>query len=301
MSSTSNKLIVSKSQENNPVLRLIRNVQWEFCQQPIIPDYIVGTTSCVLYLSVRYHLLHPPYILRKIKELRQSFEHRILLVHFDVDDKNILPLKDLNKFCFSNDLILILAWTELEAARYIETLKAYESKPASAIQEREETEFLPKASNILTTVRSINKTDVLTLFEVFGSFKGICSANEQQLLLCPGLGEKKVNKLYQALHTPFTKKQKKNIGEKDTLDDVNCSTTAVTSEATTTIVHESTSLLPGNVSSSIVTSSFLTFNTITNNSLMFCLGDFDKSNWSDMDTVVAVIGPEAVDLATTIS
>lgn len=38
---------------------------------------------------------------------------------------------------------------------------------------------------------------------------GICSAKEQELILVPGLGDKKVKRLYQALHEPFkTVKQK---------------------------------------------------------------------------------------------
>ena len=32
---------------------------------------------------------------------------------------------------------------------------------------------------------------------------GICSAKEQELILAPGLGDKKVKRLYQALHEPF--------------------------------------------------------------------------------------------------
>ena len=38
---------------------------------------------------------------------------------------------------------------------------------------------------------------------------GICSAKEQELILVPGLGDKKVKRLYQALQEPFrTVKQK---------------------------------------------------------------------------------------------
>jgi DNA excision repair protein ERCC-1 len=62
------------------------------------------------------------------------------------------------------------------------------------------------SETVLTNVRSVNKTDVVTLLEVFGSFGGICQADEQQLVLCPGLGDKKVKRLYQALHEPFKPK-----------------------------------------------------------------------------------------------
>ena len=42
----------------------------------------------------------------------------------------------LNKLCVVNDASLVLAWSELEAARYLETFKAYEGKDASSIQKR---------------------------------------------------------------------------------------------------------------------------------------------------------------------
>lgn len=122
------------------------------------------------------------------------------------DENNLAVLQELNKIAFSNNYALILAWSNPECARYIETFKFYDGKSSCAthIQERVETEFLPKVTQVLTSVRSINKTDVATLMDVFGNFRNICTANEQQLVLCPGLGEKKVKRLYEALHEPFT-------------------------------------------------------------------------------------------------
>lgn len=127
---------------------------------------------------------------------------RILLVFVD-DESNITTLQELNKIAFACDFTLILAWSNAECARYLETFKAYEGKSAAAIQEKVETEFLPKLTSVLTNVRSVNKTDVITLLDVFGSFGNICRANEQELALCPGIGDKKVKRLHRALHEPF--------------------------------------------------------------------------------------------------
>ena len=43
----------------------------------------------------------------------------------------------------------------MECARYLETYKALENKPASSIQARLETEFLPRLQNCLTAIRSV--------------------------------------------------------------------------------------------------------------------------------------------------
>lgn len=80
----------------NPILKSITNVPWEF-DDSIIPDYVVGTTAGILFLSLRYHTLNPDYIHNRLKELGKRFELRVLLVQVDTkvrpsnyDDLNIL-------------------------------------------------------------------------------------------------------------------------------------------------------------------------------------------------------------------
>jgi energy-coupling factor transporter ATP-binding protein EcfA2 len=70
----------------------------------------------------------------------------------------------------------------------------------------------------LTSVRSVNKNDVQTLLDVFGCVGNVCEASEQQLVLCPGLGEKKVKRLYRALHEPFTDAAKSKKLRGDAVD-----------------------------------------------------------------------------------
>lgn len=199
----SNAITINESQRRNPIVQCIRNFPWEI-RSNITPDYILGSTTCALFISLKYHLLHPTYLFRRIKEVGREFKLRVVLCLVDIEDVE-LPLLDLNKLCFSNSFVLLLSWSSLESGRYLETLKAYEAKPPTSIQEKVETEFLPQLTSILKNVRSINRTDATTLVETFNNFKGICNAEEHELVLCPGMGEKKVKRLYQALHTPFKK------------------------------------------------------------------------------------------------
>ena len=133
---------------------------------------------------------------------------RILLILIDNVD-NLVALQELNKIAFTNNFTLISCWSYAECARYLETFKLYEGKAATAIQEKEETEFLPRLNKVLTNVKSVNKTDVVTLLDVFGSFRKICQAKEGQLVHCPGLGEKKVKRLHQVINEPFIKRIKR--------------------------------------------------------------------------------------------
>jgi DNA integrity scanning protein DisA with diadenylate cyclase activity len=44
-----------------------------------------------------------------------------------------------------------------------------------------ENEFVPQLNRVLTNVRSVNKTDVVTLLDVFGNLSGIVSASCEAL------------------------------------------------------------------------------------------------------------------------
>jgi DNA excision repair protein ERCC-1 len=203
MSVSQNPIIANRIQKQNPIIPFIKNAPIEYADIP--PDFILGGSTCAIFTSLKYHILHPTTIHNKISKIGKNYRLRVLLAQVDLDD-NLQVLTELNKICFLNELTLILAWSPHEAARYLETVKVYENKAPTSIKEKVETEFVPLLTSILTNVRSINRTDVVTLLEGFGNLRNICNASEHELMLCPGLGEKKVKRLYNVLHTPFKKK-----------------------------------------------------------------------------------------------
>ncbi|XP_054643775.1 DNA excision repair protein ERCC-1 [Dunckerocampus dactyliophorus] len=199
-------IIVSPRQRGNPILKFVRSVPWEFGE--VVPDYVLGQTTCALFLSLRYHNLNPNYIHDRLKQLGHSFTLRVLLVQVDVKDPHH-ALKELARICIMADCTLILAWSPEEAGRYLETYKSYEKKPADLLKEQVEKDYLSKVTDCLTTVKSINKTDAITLLSTFSSLEGIISASKEDLLLCPGLGPQKARRLYDVLHKPFLKSKTK--------------------------------------------------------------------------------------------
>ncbi|XP_044072396.1 DNA excision repair protein ERCC-1 [Siniperca chuatsi] len=200
-------IIVSPRQRGNPILKFVRSVPWEFGD--VVPDYVLGQTTCALFLSLRYHNLNPNYIHDRLKLLGQTFTLRVLLVQVDVKDPHH-TLKELARICIMADCTLILAWSPEEAGRYLETYKSYEKKPADVLKEQVEKDFLSKVTDCLTTVKSINKTDAITLLSTFSSVEGIISASKEDLVLCPGLGPQKARRLYDVLHKPFLKSKTKD-------------------------------------------------------------------------------------------
>ena len=205
-SGSGSSIIVSPRQRGNPVLKFVRSVPWEFGD--VAADYVMGQTTCALFLSLRYHNLNPGYIHERLRQLGRGFALRVLLVQVDVKDPQH-SLKVLAPICIRADCTLILAWSPEEAARYLETYKSYEKKPADLLRERVEKDYLSVATDCLTTVRSVNKTDAVTLLSTFSSMEGIICASKEDLGLCPGLGPQKARRLYDVLHQPFLKSKTK--------------------------------------------------------------------------------------------
>uniref|UniRef100_A0A0A9Y731 DNA excision repair protein ERCC-1 n=1 Tax=Lygus hesperus TaxID=30085 RepID=A0A0A9Y731_LYGHE len=205
--STGNTLLVNPKQRGNALLKFITGVIWEF-DDAIVPDYVMGRTACALFLSLAYHNLKPDYINQRIKQLGKLYDLRVLLVLVDMPDPHFC-LKHLTRVCLLTELTLMLAWSPEEAAKILQVYKQYEHKPPDAIMEKKESDARIKLASALTSIRSINKTDASTLLNNYGSLENIIKATPHSLALCPGLGQQKANRLYNALHTPFLKADKK--------------------------------------------------------------------------------------------
>ena len=195
-------LCISNKQRGNGVLKYIRNVPTEY--DHIVPDFILSSTRCALFLSVKYHQLYPNYIHRRLGELKTDFTLRVLLVLVDVDD-NSNSLLQLNTLAVTHNLTLILAWTEQEAARYLETFKTYDGRDASSIQKREQTNFLDQVTDFVTACKPCNKTDAGQLLGQFSNIRSLVMASQDELGTVSGLGEVKCQNLWDALHQPFSK------------------------------------------------------------------------------------------------
>ncbi|XP_062996135.1 DNA excision repair protein ERCC-1 [Elgaria multicarinata webbii] len=197
-----NSIIVSPRQRGNPILKFVRNVPWEFGE--IVPDYVLGQSTCALFLSLRYHNLNPNYIHERLRNLGKTYLLQVLLLQVDVKDPH-QTLKELAKICILADCTLILAWSPEEAGRYLETYKAYEQKPADLLKEKVDQDYLSRVTDCLTSVKSVNKTDTLSLLSTFGALANIAHASKEDLSLCPGIGPQKAKRLFDVLHEPFLK------------------------------------------------------------------------------------------------
>lgn len=193
-------ILVSTRQKGNPVLNYVKTVPWEYSDIPC--DYVVGATSCVLFLSLKYHRLHPEYIYNRIRQLGKSYNLRILLTMVDIENHE-QALQELSKTSMINNLTLILAWSAQEAGRYLELYKAYEHASPNAIRARQSESWQESLTEFITTPRQINKTDAASLISNFGSLRSAVNAEAEELALIPGWGEKKIRSWYTTVREPF--------------------------------------------------------------------------------------------------
>lgn len=189
------------------------------------------------------------------------FTLRVLLVMCDVNDHQ-QAIKELTKTSIINNLTMVVAWTAEEAGRYVETYKSFEFKPPDMIKERVGEDYLSQVTNVLTQVRGVNRTDVVTLLTRFGSLKGVVAGGVEELGMCPGFGEVKAKRLREVFSQPFrvgegrTYKQRKtgraggedglaaNAARGGELQDVLLSSSRTDESVTTTTAKETETTTP---------------------------------------------------------
>jgi DNA excision repair protein ERCC-1 len=198
--SSGSSILVSPRQKGNPILTHLRSFAWEYSD--ILADYILGLTTCALFLSLKYHRLHPEYIYNRIKLLAGKYNLRILLVMVDIGNHED-SLKELSKTSLVNNVTVILCWSAPEAARYLELYKSYEHANASAIRGVESKGYAEKMVEFVTVPRSINKTDAVSLVSAFGSIRAAVNAKPEEVAIVSGWGEKKVQKWCSVVDEPF--------------------------------------------------------------------------------------------------
>ncbi|KAJ9080212.1 ssDNA endonuclease and repair protein rad10 [Entomophthora muscae] len=220
-------IMIHPCQKGNPLISHLRNCTWAWSDisgidETTVPDYQLGAGNAALFLSIKYHKLHPDYVYRRLNGLKASsyektaggsltaksgYKLLILLVWVDVPDHHE-SLKELHRISITSSITLFLCWNPEEAAKYLEAFKKLENQSPELIMERgtavgEDGAYIANLTDALTKLRSVNKTDVMTLAANFPNFKSLAQATPEQLSLCPGLGDKKVIRLSKAFTQPF--------------------------------------------------------------------------------------------------
>ena len=184
---------------------------WEYSDIPA--DYVLGATTCALFLSLKYHRLHPEYIYNRIRDLKGQYGLRILLTMVDIENHEA-ALRELSKTSLINNVTIMLCWSAQEAGRYLELFKTFEHSGSASIRAQQSSSYSDKLVEFITVPRSINKTDALGLVSNFGSIRTAVNAGPEEIGLIAGWGEKKVQRWCSSVRDPFRIKKaaKRGIG-----------------------------------------------------------------------------------------
>ncbi|VUC23182.1 unnamed protein product [Clonostachys rosea] len=197
---TGSHILVSPRQRGNPILTFIRAMGWEYSDIPA--DYVMGQTTCALFLSLRYHRLHPEYVYTRIQKLQGKYTLRIMLVMVDIPNHED-SLRELSKTSLVNNITIILCWSAAEAGRYLELYKSYEHAGFTAIKGQQATSYADRLVEFVTVPRNLNKSDAVALVANFGSLKNAINADQEQLSMLNGWGGAKVKRWSKAVEEPF--------------------------------------------------------------------------------------------------
>ncbi|RUS14446.1 restriction endonuclease type II-like protein [Endogone sp. FLAS-F59071] len=197
-----NAVIVNGNQRGNPMLDMIRFVPWEFGN--INADYQLAPTTGMLFLSLKYHRLHPEYIYERTQSLAGAYTLRLLMVMVDIDNHQD-SLREITKMAIISKWTLICAFSREEVAKYIESFKFFQYKPPDAIRPKFRKDYQSRLNHGLTRIRGITQADVVPLMQRFKTVKRLIHAKEADLQLVKGIGEVKANYLYRTFHSPFDK------------------------------------------------------------------------------------------------
>jgi len=176
---------------------------------PMPEDFHLSDTCSALFLSVKYHKLHPEYIGKRMEAVKRKVKTLLLVVHVDDGDCE-KPLLEIQTLAFVFRFVVVLAWSLNESARYLEAYAKYSVSNAVDIrllEGKQASDSGAKMVEVLTTVPSINKTDAKMLMRNFDNLADIFCAQLGDLSVLSGFGDKKLEEFHNAMSTPFIRKQ----------------------------------------------------------------------------------------------
>ena len=192
-----NTLLVNCNQSGNKLLKHLR-IPYQMTDSISPAHYLMFDSCCAIFLSLKYHVIYPDYIYEKLNELRNAYQLKVLLLLVDHIEFQS-SLKELTKLSIRTNCTLVLSWSYEEAANHIENYRNFADKSADIIMGKQTNNSEANQTayqciiEALTSVKSINKTDAVSLISTFDSFENIVKSDDDQLIVCPGMAALKVS------------------------------------------------------------------------------------------------------------
>ena len=140
-----------------------------------------------------------------MKEVQKSScASRIALIRCPPSEPLLDALTDINELCLESDFVLILCWSDMEAAQY---LQAVGSACATSIDfvraPKESAGPMPTFIDALTTLPSVRRNDAVRIGNEFGTPAAALLATAEDLGKIAGVGPKKSALLRRVFDAPL--------------------------------------------------------------------------------------------------
>eukprot|EP00347_Sterkiella_histriomuscorum_P024333 403331490 len=219
-----NQVKVNKKQETNPLLKysrfqyiLVDDQNPQHQTSPMFEDYDINEKVSLLFLQLSYHIAYPLYIIQRLEDIyrhRKTRNKMLLVLNDDKDDQNMI--NGLLMECIKFETKMIMCWSFEEAAQYIQTFKSYENKTQTMLEGKYQNQgntHLEQATDVLGSIRRVNKTDAKNLLCNFGSIEQVILApSYEEFLNMDGIGQSKIDAITQCFRGKFVNYKGQPVG-----------------------------------------------------------------------------------------
>ena len=209
---------------NSKITHFASSIQFQK-EANLLVDFVINDDICVYVRRVDEYMKQPTFmlfwciigrevdrLLERQKKREEQYGHpfilRIFILILDNLASNERVIEELSAKCAYSELSLLLCWSVSEAGSLINEIKLYERRGANLIQKNVGKDIRTQAMNVLTSIDSINVTDLnvvngqkdnaALLMNKYATMADIMTSQLSELEELPGIGTHRVLDLFKA-------------------------------------------------------------------------------------------------------
>ncbi|ORD98478.1 ERCC1 [Hepatospora eriocheir] len=187
---------VSSVQKGNVVISYLKQRNWQY-DHNITCDYEINKTIGVLFLSLKYHVTKPEYVLKRLLKLNKSYRIKILMIHVDVPNYNsvIKPLYD------HQDVTIILCKNQEECVEYIKNFEKSNEGSSEILRNKESS-----IERFLLDIPKVTQSEVNRIRSKYTNLISLMNSKETELTETFGVGKRKAKSILDIFNKKFINK-----------------------------------------------------------------------------------------------
>lgn len=188
---------VSNVQKGNKLLEYLVKTSWYF-DSNMLSDYEINNTTCVLFLSLRFHICKPEYISKRLKKCMGRYKVHIVILEVDIKNYESC-IEEIFDKAYAYRFTLVLSFRPEESSRYIWALDVNGSRRTGFPRK----EVKDSRERFISAFPKLNKNDIVALRSSFGNIKSLVNAKVDVLENINGIGKTKAQYITKYMEMGF--------------------------------------------------------------------------------------------------